>query len=98
LEFTRMDDKKQLETLLALVDLPFDPEQLAADRKQLFEDRQQVGRDEKAIGAVEVDESLPTEEQSAGELIGRIQRAHENASERDRVQKHIERVIARRDE
>lgn len=98
LEFTRMDDKKQLETLLALVDLPFDPEQLAADRKQLFEDRQQVGRDEKAIGAVEVDESLPTEEQSAGELVGRIQRAHETASERDRVQKHIERVIVRRDE
>lgn len=77
LAFTQLNDKAQLETLLELVDLPFDPQELEQQRKDLYDQRAEVGRQGKAIGEVEVDESLPAEEQSAGELIGQIQEAQE---------------------
>lgn len=45
LAFTQLSDKDQLATLLNLVKLPFDPEQLAAERKELFEVRTEVNRE-----------------------------------------------------
>lgn len=77
LAFTQMDDKKQLETLLGLVDLPFDPQELERQRKDLYDQRAEVGRQGKAIGEVEVDESLPADEQSASELIQKIRENQE---------------------
>lgn len=90
LAFTQMDDKKQLETLLGLVDLPFDPQELERQRKDLYDQRAEVGRQGKAIGEVEVDESLPADEQSASELIKRIQDVQNAQRDRDEFDRGIQ--------
>ena len=68
-KFIGMGEKDQLKALLSIVDLPFNPAELDADRKRVFDERANVGRDGKAIGDVTVDKSLPTEETAAGEII-----------------------------
>src|SRR5690625_3928504 len=70
--FTMLDEKKQLEQLLSLVDLPFDPQELEQERDSLYDERADIGRQEKAFGKVEIDESLPLEEEVAGHLINKI--------------------------
>lgn len=75
--FTMLQDKAQLEQLIGLVDLPFDPKELEAERKRIYDDRADIGRQEKAIGAIVVDNDLPAEEQSASELIASINQAHD---------------------
>lgn len=49
LAFTTMEPKKQLATLLALVDLPFDPAEVASRRLGIYEERTEVGRRVKAL-------------------------------------------------
>ncbi|MFC7860724.1 AAA family ATPase [Arthrobacter koreensis] len=44
LAFTQLSEKEQLKTLLELVELPFDPAELEAERKRIFEDRTDVNR------------------------------------------------------
>lgn len=79
--FTQLSEKEQLETLLNLVDLPFDPAELERKRKHLFDERAAIGRDEKAIGQVIVDESLPDEEEVAGHLINKIRQTQQRNDE-----------------
>lgn len=88
--FTQLSEKAQLEQLLALVDLPFDPKELEQQRKDLYDQRAEVGRQGKAIGEVEVDESLPADEQSAGELIKRIQDVQNAQRDRDEFDRGIQ--------
>lgn len=73
LEFTRLSAKEQREALLDLVELDVDLDELAAERARIFDARTEVGRQGKAIGDVVVDESLPTEEESASSIISEIQ-------------------------
>lgn len=68
-KFISMGEKDQLKALLSIVDLPFDPAALDAERKRLFDERANVGRDGKAIGDVSVDDSLPLEETSVAALL-----------------------------
>jgi energy-coupling factor transporter ATP-binding protein EcfA2 len=77
LAFIHAGEKKQLETLLSIVDLPFVPAELDAKRKAVEAERLSVGQQGKAIGDVVVDASLPTEETSAGEIIAAIRAAEE---------------------
>lgn len=51
LAFTQLSDKDQLATLLNLVQLPFDPDELAAERKELFDERTDVNRELKQARA-----------------------------------------------
>lgn len=51
LAFTQLSDKDQLATLLDLVQLPFDPDELAAERKELFDERTDVNRELKQARA-----------------------------------------------
>lgn len=76
-KFIGLDEKKQLAALLDIVDLPFKPAELDAQKKALEAERVQVGRDGKAIGEVVVDASLPTAETSAREIIAAIRAAEE---------------------
>lgn len=76
-KFIGMGEKDQLKALLSIVDLPFNPAELDADRKRVFDERANVGRDGKAIGDVTVDKSLPTEETAAGEIIAAIRAAED---------------------
>ncbi|KUM34571.1 ATP-binding protein [Arthrobacter sp. EpRS71] len=51
LAFTQLTDKEQLRTLLELVELPFDPEALDAERKSVFDQRTEVNRQAKVLQA-----------------------------------------------
>lgn len=80
LAFTRLSARDQREALLDLVDLDVDLDALDNERDRLYENRTQVGRDGKAIGDVEVDDTLPDDEQSASELIKSIREKEEHNS------------------
>lgn len=77
LEFTQLSDRDQLAALLDLVELTEDIPALDAERNRLYSERTDIGRRSKAIGDVSVDDSLPTDEASASELIAQIRDAHE---------------------
>jgi DNA repair exonuclease SbcCD ATPase subunit len=73
LAFTQLSDRDQLKTLLALVDLPFDPTQIEGERAALFTERTEVNRDLKQltaqIEAYDLPEDGPTEEVSVADLL-----------------------------
>ncbi|MDQ5860687.1 MAG: ATP-binding protein [Actinomycetota bacterium] len=73
LAFTQLSDRDQLATLLGLVDLPFDPTALDAERAGIFRERTDVGSKGKAIGDAKVDASLPANETSVSDLLGQYQ-------------------------
>ena len=73
LAFTQQDERSQLATLLDLVELPFDPDELAAKRKTLYDQRTEVGREIKAlegqlVGLPEAS-NLPMVERSAADIL-----------------------------
>lgn len=79
LEFSRMDPKRQLETLKAMVGLDFASED--QKRKTLYEERTQANRDAKNIRArVEAMPHFPdapAEEMSAADLLAELKRRQE---------------------
>lgn len=79
-KFISMGEKDQLAALLSIVDLPFKPEDLDAERKALEAKRLSVGQQGKAIGEVHADPNIPTEETSAGEIISAIRMAQDQAA------------------
>lgn len=81
-KFISMGEKDQLKALLSIVDLPFVPAELDAERKALEAKRLLVGQQGKAIGEVAADPSLPTEEVSLNELLGRHRAAQESITRR----------------
>lgn len=90
LAFTRLDAKSQLAALLDLVDLDVDLDEIAAERQRLYDERTEIGRQGKALGDVpEVDESLPTEERSATELLSKIRQAQEGNSARIEAERGV---------
>lgn len=78
LAFTKLSDREQVAALLELVDLDVDLDALAAERASAYEARTEIGRQGKALGDVPaIDDSLPKEEVSAGDLIAKIRDAQE---------------------
>jgi len=74
LAFTQLSDKEQLATLLNLVDLPFDLDDLATERKDVFERRTEANRKVKELTARAAEygepaEDLPDEEVSVSALV-----------------------------
>lgn len=74
LAFTQLSDRDQLATLLDLVELPFDPDKLAAERKEIFERRTDANRKVKELTARAADyisrpADLPNEEVSVSQLL-----------------------------
>ena len=98
LEFTRLSPREQRDALLDLVDLDVDVDALDRERAELFAERTEVGRRGKAIGDVQVDDDLPTEEQSAGELIARIRDAEHHNREVQAQKERLLRVNAEADD
>lgn len=104
--FTQLDDKKQLAQLLDLVDLPFDPAQLEAERKAVFDERTAANRDVKELAAQlqaygDTPEGLPESEVSVAELLGEYRAGEaENARIREAKKKTAEwaRHIAKLEE
>jgi len=84
LAFTLLDDRKQLAQLLDLVELPFDPEALEAERKQVFDERTAVNRRVKEFESAlaqfgELPAELPSAEVSVAELLGEYRKVQEQA-------------------
>ena len=99
LAFTLLDDKKQLAQLLDLVDLPFDPEQLEAERKQVFDERTAVNRRVKEFESAlaqfgELPADLPTAEVSVSELLSEYHEARNKNEVLQRSQQFAESLHA----
>lgn len=105
LAFAGQDERKQLAELLALVDLPFDPDELAATRAGLYERRTEVGREGKLLegqlaGLPVPAEDAPTEEVSYVDLMTAQREANrilaEHAASVREVQRRSEKVAGTR--
>ncbi|WP_166344975.1 AAA family ATPase [Phytoactinopolyspora limicola] len=94
LEFAHAKEKDQLATLLSVVELPFDPADLDAQRKGEYDERTIVGREVRQLegqldGMPTPAKDLPDEEVSASELIARIQAARQEAAKADSVRARV---------
>jgi len=79
-EFVLLDEKKQRDTLLKKVDLPFDLDKLTQSREARFEERTNVNRKVRDLegdlaGRVKPDAETPTEEVSAATIIAEFEEA-----------------------
>jgi len=77
LAFLSQDAKTQVSTLLDLVDLPFDPEDLDRQRLGLYTERTEVGRELRAAeatlrGVPEADDDIPAAEISMSDIAAEI--------------------------
>ncbi|HAY44082.1 MAG TPA: hypothetical protein DCY59_11300, partial [Micrococcaceae bacterium] len=75
LAFTQLSDRAQLEALLELVELPFSPDALEAERKDVFDRRSDVNRRVKELsgqmaGLPTFPADLPADEVSVSDLLG----------------------------
>jgi DNA repair exonuclease SbcCD ATPase subunit len=90
LEFAQQDQKSQRATLLSLVDLPFDPDELDAKRRGIFDRRTDVGRRAKSLtgqldGMPPYDDTLPAEEESLSALLDEARVARDQVALFDRI-------------
>jgi DNA repair exonuclease SbcCD ATPase subunit len=82
LAFSQQDERTQLKTLLDLVDLPFDPLTLDADRKDAFEQRTLVNREAKQLeaqlaGLPKPLDGLPDTEVSTSDVLSEYRAAEQ---------------------
>ena len=99
LAFTLLDDKKQLAQLLDLVELPFDPEALEAERKQVFDERTAVNRRVKEFESAlaqfgELPADLPSAEVSVSGLLSEYHEALNENEVLQRSQQFVESLQA----
>lgn len=93
LAFTRLNTKDQTTTLLSLVDLGIDLDQIAAERADIYDARTQVGRDIKAVGEVEtINPDLPDAPQSAQDVLNEIQEAQQIQQKHDETRREMEEL------
>lgn len=90
LAFTQLDDRDQLATLLALVDLPFNLDKLAAERKEIFDRRTEANRTVKDLAAraaeyVSRPAGQPDEEVSVKDLVTAYREGQKLNEEIDRA-------------
>jgi hypothetical protein len=81
LEFTRQKPAEQLDTLLATVELPFDPKQLERERLGIYDARTSTGQLVKQLegqlaGYPEPNENTPTELVSARDILDEVDAAN----------------------
>ena len=90
LQFAEQAPREQVATLLSVVDLPFDPAEVAAKRAGVYERRTDTNRETKRLeaqvaGLAPAPDGTPDEESSATDLIAELQHATDLASEREHV-------------
>lgn len=103
LAFSQQDDRAQLATLLELVELPFRPEEVAAQRKRLFDQRTEVGRELRRVQAqleqMPLPEpGLPEEELSVADLLAELRGLQTVQAEQAALLAEHTRLERRRDE
>ena len=97
LAFTRLSAKEQRAALLDLVDLDVDLDTIDAQIRDLYTHRTEIGRQGKALGDIEVDDTLPTQEESAQALIQAIQEGQDQNHYRATTARQLDEAIADRD-
>jgi len=100
-QFASLNDKDQLRTLLGLVDLPFDPSELDAERKEVYDRRTDVNRalkelDGQIAGHFTYGPDTPGEEVSVSALVTEYraaQDAHRKLDESQSTYNHATAVV-----
>lgn len=92
--FSTMDDKKQRETLLKIIDLKIDLEKTKAFRKGAFDKRTDLNREIKMLesqlmGIDEIPDNTPDVEQSAATVMDEINQAQKTLNENDRIRRRL---------
>lgn len=100
LAFAQQDPKGQLATLLSVVELPFDPAELAQKRQTVFDHRTDANREVRRLEALvsslpAVPAQTPDEEQTATAIGAELEAALENARAREIVKQAYERELER---
>jgi DNA repair exonuclease SbcCD ATPase subunit len=102
LAFAQQDDKAQLASLLSVVDLPFDPAELAEERDEVFSNRTNVNRDLRQLearlaAAPKPPADLPDEELSAASVLAEYREAQEKVQDQNSWVRALEEHRARGD-
>lgn len=96
LEFSRMDPRKQLETLRGLVQIDVNIDQLDADNKHDYDARTDVNRRAKTLRtqaeSIVVDPGAPAEPVDVSELTAEMQRAGEHNADIERRRANREKA------
>jgi hypothetical protein len=95
LAFTQQGDREQVQTLLGLVDLPFEPAELDAQRQALYDARHAIGQElARSRGASESlpmpAQDLPPEEVSTSGLLGEYDAAAQEIQRRADVERRVQ--------
>ncbi|MCQ1951586.1 AAA family ATPase [Arthrobacter sp. zg-Y859] len=109
LAFTQLSEKDQLKTLLDLVDLPFKPADIEAERAKVFAERTDVNRWVKELqgqaAGYSIPASTPDEEVSVSALLSEYREAQQEHArrarmeqERDAVAEKVHRLQDRKEE
>lgn len=80
LAFSNLDNKKQIETLMSMVELPKDPAIIDLEKKSIFEERTILNREIKSLklqleNKPDFDEDLPEEEILSSDILKEMQTA-----------------------
>lgn len=97
LAFTQLSDRAQLEALLELVELPFSPDALEAERKDVFDRRSDVNRRVKELtgqmaGLPTFPADLPQDEVSVSELLAQYRAGSDLISEHQAATVEVSRL------
>lgn len=95
LAFTHLTPREQRDTLLTLVDLPFDPADLDRRRAGLYDERTDIGRQGKQLegqlaGIPDVPADTPDVEVSSADLFAALRTAQEQHAEHTRTVRDAE--------
>lgn len=95
LAFSRMSPADQRKTLIGLVDLGFDPDELDAERKRIYEERTTLNRELKSLeaqitGKQKPAPDTPDEELSLKELIDEAQAANAKLAENNALRRLLQ--------
>lgn len=89
LAFTRLKGKAQVDALLEVVDLGFNPNDLAAERKALFDERTGIGQVGKTLrghrDALGDKVDAPAAELSVGEVVAELETARANNAQVEKI-------------
>jgi predicted nucleic acid-binding Zn-ribbon protein len=97
LAFAEQDARHQRQMLLEVLELPFDPDKVAAKRQTAYDDRTVVNRDVKRLeaqvaGMPAVPDDTPDDEVSAAELVDELQQAKDAARKAEAFGLELERA------
>lgn len=98
LAFAQQPPKEQLATLLSVVELPFVPAELDAQRRGVFDQRTEINRDVKALeaqlaGVPQVPDDTPEAEVSAAAIAAELEHTRQQARDREAAKEKYTRSL-----